>query len=115
VVPLRRADRRPGRLGCRDLSVALNVQLKMAGGARPGITKRTELKIGPFIQQARELERKEMSSWLDNSLMLMITMDRTHPFAVWRVMHLLQWVENGNYLDILAGEYTRVKRDPEPA
>ncbi len=108
---------RAGLLGCRDLSVALNVQLKMAGGARPGITKRTELKIGPFIQQARELERKEMSSWLDNTLMLMITMDRTHPFAVWRVMHLLQWVENGNYLDILAGDYARVRRGggEEPA
>lgn len=108
---------RAGLLGCRDLSVALNVQLKMAGGARPGITKRTTLKIGPFIQQARELERKEMSSWLDNTLLLMITMDRTHPFAVWRVMHLLQWVENGNYLDIMAGEYARVRRgavDDEP-
>ncbi len=102
---------RAGLLGCRDLSVALNVQLKMAGGARPGITKRTTLKIGPFIEQARELERKEMSSWLDNTLLLMITMDRTHPFAVWRVMHLLQWVENGNYLDIMAGEYARVKRE----
>jgi Zn-dependent protease with chaperone function len=113
---------RAGLLGCRDLEVALNVQLKMAGGARPGIKKRTELKIGPFIQQARELERKEMSSWLDNTLLLMITMDRTHPYAVWRVMHLLQWVENGNYLDILAGDYARVKREaeeeagePEPA
>ncbi len=101
---------RAGLLGCRDLGVALNVQLKFAGGARPGILRRGKLSIGPFIQQARELERKEMSSWLDNSLALFITMDRTHPFSVWRVMHLLQWVENGNYLDIMSGEYARVKR-----
>ncbi len=106
---------RAGLLGCRDLGAALNVQLTMAGGARPGIRRRGKLEIGPFIKQARELERKEMSSWLDNTLVLMLTMNRTHPFAAWRVMHLLQWVENGNYLDILAGEYARVRRDAPEA
>ena len=75
--------------------------------------KRGKLEIGPFIKQARELERKEMSSWLDNTLVLMITMNRTHPFAAWRIMHLLQWVENGNYLDILAGDYACVKRNAD--
>ncbi len=104
---------RAGLLGCRDLESALQVQLKMAGGARPGILKRGKLEIGPFIKQARELERKEMSSWLDNTLVLMITMNRTHPFAAWRIMHLLQWVENGNYLDILAGDYACVKRNAD--
>ncbi len=102
---------RAGLLGCRDLLSSLNVQLKMAGGARPGTVKRGALKLGPFIEQARELEQKEMSSWLDNTLVLMLTMNRTHPYAAWRVMHLLQWVENGNYLDIMAGEYARVRRE----
>ncbi|MFH1464271.1 MAG: M48 family metallopeptidase [Pseudomonadota bacterium] len=109
---------RAGLLGCRDLRVALSVQLKMAGGARPGTLRRGELKLGPFITQARELEQKEMASWLDNSLLLLLTVGRTHPYSAWRLMHLLQWVENGNYLDIMAGEYARVKREapePEPA
>lgn len=109
---------RAGLLGCRDLLTALNVNLKMAGGARPGTVRRGRLQLGPFIAQARELEQKEMASWLDNTLLLMLTMNRTHPYAAWRVMHLLQWVENGNCLHILAGDYARVKRgaqEPEPA
>jgi Zn-dependent protease with chaperone function len=106
---------RAGLLGCRDLLTALNVQLKMAGGARPGTLKRGRLQLGPFIAQARELEQKEMTSWLDNTLLLMLTMNRTHPYAAWRAMHLLHWVENGEYLDILAGDYARVKREAPAA
>ncbi len=102
---------RAGLLGSRDLMACLNVQLKMAGGFRPGTQSRTRIKLGPFIKQARELEQKESSSWLDNTLVMMLTMNRTHPFAAWRVMHLLQWVENGSYLEILTGEYARVKRE----
>ncbi len=101
---------RAGLLGCRDLSACLNLQLKFAGGFRPGIQTRTDLKLAPFIAQARELEQMETVSWLDNALVALLTMNRTHPFAAWRVMHLMQWVEKGNYLDIMAGDYARVKR-----
>ncbi|MCP3057888.1 M48 family metallopeptidase [Myxococcus sp. K38C18041901] len=101
---------RAGLLGCRDLAASLGVLMRLAGGNRPGTVNRTKMKLAPFVQQARELARMEESSWFDGLLATLLTMDSSHPFVAWRVMHLLDWVENGNYLDILAGQYERVKR-----
>lgn len=109
---------RAGLLATRDLVTALKVDMKLAGGNRPGMLIRTNLRLSPFIAQARELARMETDSWLDSLMATILAMDRGHPFAAWRVMHLIQWVEHGNYLDILAGNYERrpVVQDavPEP-
>ncbi len=106
---------RAGLLGSRDLEACLTIQLKFAGGFRPGTRSRTRLRLAPFVRQARELEKLETANWLDNTLVAMLNMNRTHPFAAWRVMHLLQWVEAGSYLDILAGDYPRVRREDDGA
>ena len=98
---------RAGLLACRDLSTALWVELKLAGGSGPGIEGRTKLGLGPFIDQSRALAEMEESSWMDAAIALLLSMNRSHPFAAWRALHLVQWVENGNYLDILAGHYRR--------
>ncbi len=105
---------RASLLGSRDLRACLQVHLKLAGGFRPGTNSRTRLKLGPFIEQARKLENAENSSRLDNLFMMLLTMNRSHPFATWRIMHLLQWVENGSFLDILAGNYARTPAPGEP-
>ncbi|XXF78630.1 M48 family metallopeptidase [Myxococcaceae bacterium GXIMD 01537] len=102
---------RAGLLGCRDLPAYLGVLMRLAGGHRPGIAGRTEMKLAPFVRQARSLKDLEASSWLDGFLATLMTMDARHPFVAWRVMHLLDWVEHGNYLDILAGHYEKVKRE----
>ena len=101
---------RSGLLACRDLGTSLNVLLKLAGGHRAGTTKRSTMKLAPFVAQARQLARLEEGHWLDGLLATLMTMDNSHPFLAWRVMHLLAWVEHGNYLDILAGHYERVQR-----
>jgi Zn-dependent protease with chaperone function len=98
---------RAGLLASRDLVTALGVDMKLAGGSFPGHIFSKNLRLVPFIAQARELARMETDSWLDSFVSILITLDRTHPFAAWRVMHLLQWVEHGNYLDILSGTYER--------
>jgi Zn-dependent protease with chaperone function len=98
---------RAGLLATRDLVTAIKVDMKLAGGSRPGMLLRTRMKLVPFIEQARELARMETDSWLDSLVAMLLVMDRQHPFAAWRVMHLIDWVEHGNYLDILAGNYTR--------
>jgi Zn-dependent protease with chaperone function len=99
---------RAGLLACRDVATSLWVELKLAGGSGPGVSSRTELKLGPFVQQARDLAEIEESSWMDAAVALLLSMNRSHPFAAWRLLHLLRWVENGSYLDILAGHYRRV-------
>jgi hypothetical protein len=44
-----------------------------------------------------------------------LTADRTHPHVAARVNHLIQWVEHGRYLSILAGQYgSRRRRAPPP-
>jgi hypothetical protein len=43
-----------------------------------------------------------------------LTADRTHPHVATRVNHLIQWVEHGSYLSILAGEYAQGRRRPPP-
>jgi Zn-dependent protease with chaperone function len=113
---------RAALLASRDLGACLRVHLKLAGGFRPGTQARTRLGLAPFLAQARELEANETGSLLDNALITLLTAGRTHPFAAWRAMHLLQWVEKGTFLDILAGDYPRVDRtgpeassDPLPA
>lgn len=98
---------RAGLLACRDLPTALWVEVKLAGGSGPGITGRTDLQLGPFIEQARTLADMEESSWLDAAIALLLSMNRSHPFAAWRALHLVEWVENGSYLDIMAGDYLR--------
>ncbi|MBN1335522.1 MAG: M48 family metallopeptidase [Deltaproteobacteria bacterium] len=99
---------RAALLASRDLAACLRVHLKMAGGFRPGTRARTRLALAPFLAQARELETAEAGSLLDNVLVTLFTAGRTHPFAAWRAMHLVQWVEKGSFLDVLAGDYPRV-------
>jgi Zn-dependent protease with chaperone function len=106
---------RAGLLASRDLSACLRLMLTFAGGNRPGTAGRTRLRLVPFVRQALALEELEAASWLDSALSLLLTMDASHPHAAWRVLHLVRWVESGNYLDILAGDYRRVKRPPPAA
>lgn len=98
---------RAALLACRDLRTCIRLMLKFAGGNRPGTRARTSIQLAPFIRQARELASQEASSWVDGALAAWLTLNRSHPFVAWRVMHLIQWVERGRYLDILAGHYPR--------
>ncbi len=118
TIPLRKAllvwDRcseltadRASLLATRNLPAVLSSFLKFAGGHRPGVTRRTTLQMAPFVEQARELARIEATSWLDAVFATLLTMDQSHPYVVWRLMHLVEWVETGSYLEILAGQYTR--------
>ena len=100
---------RAGLLACRDLGAALGVELTMAGGRRPGTTTRTSIRLAPFIAQARELQDMESDSWVDGVMGDLLSMNRTHPYVVWRVTELLRWVEHGSYLEILAGHYPRAR------
>ena len=96
---------RAGLLACRDVTVVLHAMMKMAGGNDPGVTSRTELSVAAFVSQAKELAKREDSDQLDNLTAIYFTRGQTHPYVAWRVLELLDWVENGNYLNILSGDY----------
>ena len=96
---------RAGLLACRDLGASLGASLVLSGGRRPGTTSRTRLKLSAFVRQARELRDLEQESWWDAVLVGQMEMGRSHPYVAWRVMHLVEWVETGSYLDLLAGDF----------
>ncbi len=98
---------RAGLLATRDLRPALGVQMAFAGANRVGVRRRTEPSLPAFIRQARDLAEVEAGDALDGIAAFLLTRNASHPFAAWRVMHLINWVEHGNYLDILAGDFAR--------
>lgn len=98
---------RAGLLACRDLGSSMGVLLTMAGGSRPGITRRTSMRIAPFIAQAREIQDIGADSAMDSALSDLMSLNRTHPYVVTRVTELIRFVENGRYLEIMAGKYNR--------
>lgn len=101
---------RAALLAAGDLEACLRMLLTLAGGNRPGTTGRTQMRLGPFVRQCRELARIEASFSFDGLLASALSMDRTHPHVARRVMHLIQWATYGNYLDILSGRYPRRTR-----
>lgn len=96
---------RAGLLSCGDVHASMDVLLRLAGGRSYGVYERTNLKIGPFVSQARELAKSENENWLDGIVANWMNAYRSHPYAAWRMLHLLQWIEHGNYLDIISGNY----------
>lgn len=94
---------RAGLLASRDLGASLGALLALAGGPRG--KDRSRLRLAPFIRQARALAEAEHASVVDGAFALLFTLDASHPFVAWRVMHLIEWVEHGSYLDLMAGDY----------
>lgn len=98
---------RAALLASGSLRASIGMMATFAGGNRPGTAKRTRLTLAPFVEQCRRLARLESRSTFQWLLGGYLTMARTHPPLATRVVELLQWVEHGSYLDILAGNYLR--------
>jgi Zn-dependent protease with chaperone function len=98
---------RAALLASRDITCCVRMMLTFAGGNRPGTAERTRMRVAPFIRQCRELAGMQLRNGVDGMLGSYLAADRTHPFVAVRVVELIQWVEHGSYLDILAGDYPR--------
>jgi Zn-dependent protease with chaperone function len=101
---------RAALLTSRNLGACMRVMLTFAGGNRPGTARRTRIRLAPFIRQCRELARAQVGMSPDGIIGGYLAVDRTHPHAATRVNHLIQWVEHGSYLTILAGQYGQGRR-----
>jgi Zn-dependent protease with chaperone function len=100
---------RAALLASRDLNACIGIMLTFAGGNRPGTSKRTRMRLAPFIRQCRELAQLQAGLSVDGVIGGYLSSARTHPHVAMRVHHLVQWVEHGSYLSILAGHYPRRK------
>jgi Zn-dependent protease with chaperone function len=97
---------RAGLLAAQDEAAARRALMKMAGGSRL-----SELSHDAFHEQAREYDA--VPDVREGLLKLLQLQGTTHPFAVVRFAELDRWASDGEYRDILAGNYPRREDDPE--
>jgi Zn-dependent protease with chaperone function len=96
---------RAGLLAGQDEGAARRALMKMAGGSRLH-----EFSHDAFHQQAREYDA--VPDIRDSLIKLLQLQGTTHPFAVVRFAELDRWASDGEYRDILAGNYPRREDDP---
>ena len=93
----------------RDFDSFVRCEMRFAAGCD---YTRDLLSTEQFLIQAEEATRMQEEHILNRVYATIQMADTTHPFPVWRAGHMLKWVTEGTYLDILCGNYTR--RDPPP-
>jgi Zn-dependent protease with chaperone function len=97
---------RAGVLAGQDPAAARRALMKLAGGSRMA-----ELSHDAFHQQAREYDA--VPDVREGLLKLLQLQGTTHPFAVIRFAELDRWVAEGEYTDVLAGQYPRREDDEQ--
>ena len=83
---------RAALLVTQDPHVIGRTMMKMAGG-----TFASRVDYEQFLVQARDFEKNYDEKALDRFWADVITSGLSHPFPVWRVAEILQWVESGEY------------------
>jgi Zn-dependent protease with chaperone function len=95
---------RAGLLATQDVEAARRSLMKLAGGRHLN-----QFSSNEFHRQAREYDA--VPDMRDSLLKLLQLQGNTHPFAVVRFAELDRWAEEGEYRDILAGNYPRREDD----
>ena len=101
---------RAGLLAVRKVDVAIRSLMKLAGGSR-AICEQMDYQ--EFIRQAEEFRMDQEDSTLNKVYVLLQVMHQSHPFPVWRCSEILNWVRQGDYLDIISGQYAGNFEDVE--
>jgi Zn-dependent protease with chaperone function len=93
---------RAALLVTQDANVIGRTMMKLAGG-----TFASRIDYDQFLAQARDFQKNYDEKALDRFWADVITSGMSHPFPVWRVSEILQWVESG--------EYKALMNEPETA
>ena len=76
----------------QDADVIGRTMMKLSGG-----TFASRVDYDQFLAQARDFQKNYDEKALDRFWADVITSGLSHPFPVWRVAEILQWVESGEY------------------
>ena len=87
---------RAALLVTQDPHVIGRTMMKLCGG-----TMASKIDYDLFLEQAREFQKNYDEKWLDKFWADILTSGLSHPFPVWRVSEILQWVESGQYADLM--------------
>ncbi|MBC7930077.1 MAG: M48 family metallopeptidase [Rubrivivax sp.] len=89
---------RAALLVTQDVDVIGRTMMKLCGG-----TYASRVDYEQFLVQARDFQKNYDEKALDRFWADIINAGLTHPFPVWRVSEILQWVESGEYERLLNG------------
>ena len=93
---------RAGLLTVQDAGVAMEALARFSGRLN---VKEGEHSIDEMIRQVDDIEKYDNP--IAKVLLFMNSMQATHPYPVLRVAKLRDWIEEGGYRRIIAGEYIR--------
>jgi Zn-dependent protease with chaperone function len=83
---------RAALLVTQDADVIGRTMMKLSGG-----TFASRVDYDQFLVQARDFQKNYDEKALDRFWADVITSGLSHPFPVWRVAEILEWVESGEY------------------
>jgi len=72
------------------------VMMKLAGG-----TSASKMDYDQFLEQGREFKKTCDEKALDKFWATWINAGQSHPFPIWRVGEILDWVESGEYQEVM--------------
>ncbi len=87
---------RAALLVTQDADVIGRTMMKLCGG-----TFASKVDYDQFLAQARDFQKNYDAKALDRFWADIISSGMTHPFPVWRVSEILQWVESGEYKQLI--------------
>ena len=87
---------RAAMLVVQDPHVVGRVMMKLAGG-----TFASRMDYDQFLEQGREFKKNYDEKALDKFWANIINAGQTHPFPIWRVSEIIDWVETGDYAEVL--------------
>lgn len=96
----------------RDFRTGVGTCMKLAGGG--GAISRM-MSADEFLKQGEEAYSRQQENLVNTVMVTMQNAGATHPLAVWRAGAMKEWVQRGDYLDLIAGHYARRKRKSAPA
>lgn len=96
---------RAGLLVIQDPHIMLSMMMKFAGGT---LFERQHLDAQEFLKQA-DLYEEVDANLLDRVYKAMLVAPVTHPLTIVRAREIMNWSQSRDYLDILAGNYPRVR------
>ena len=87
---------RAAMLVVQDPHVVGRVMMKLAGG-----TFASRMDYDLFLEQGREFKKNYDEKALDKFWANIINAGQTHPFPIWRVSEIIDWVDSGEYAEVL--------------
>ena len=87
---------RAGLLVVQDPHVIGRVMMKLAGG-----TSASKMDYDQFLEQGREFKKTCDEKALDKFWATWINAGQSHPFPIWRVGEIFDWVESGQYQELM--------------